>query len=323
MKLKTDFFDSLIDDFGIWEHTDGHQPNREEGYALDDATRGLILCLLLERPKQAKVLFDYIAQSFQGGKLYGFAHADHRFWGAPASEDALGQIIWVMGLARQRGYRADEARQIFDQAQQMLGRAPKYLRGSAYALLGAVYVDATYADFLADDLRQRFARTRPGWLWPEKHLTYANGIVPYALLRHAYASGSVESSELGLEVLHFIDEACRLNNHLGPVGNRGWYAQHHDIPPVYSQQPIDAAYMAWSMLAAYQLTGDARWQDCAREWIDWFEGNNVTGQKLYDPATNRCFDGIDDPARVSSNSGAESNICYLLTRWASHHQQLF
>ena len=58
--MDTPFFDTLIDDFGIWQHTDGQAILRHEGYALDDAARGLLLCLALNRTSQAEVLFDYL-----------------------------------------------------------------------------------------------------------------------------------------------------------------------------------------------------------------------------------------------------------------------
>jgi hypothetical protein len=320
--MNTAYFDTLIDDFGIWEHSNGQAPNRGEGYALDDAARGLILCMLIKHPK-TDVLFDYVGKSFRNGKLYGFAYTTHRFWGAPASEDATGQVIWAMGLAQHLGYRKDEATKYMAMAKELLGQ-PKYVRGSAYALLGAVYTNPYWAGELAEDIKLRFAKTTNTWPWPEVFLTYANGIVPYALLRYAKVAHDSEAAKLGLGVLQFVDRACRLNGHLGPIGNQGWHAGNSKRPPVYSQQPIDAAYMAWAMLAAHEITQHPAWIDNgAKDWMNWFEGHNITGKPIYDPTNNKCYDGIDDPARVSTNSGAESNLCWLLTLCAWEHRKLF
>ena len=320
--MKTPFFDSLVDDFGIWQHTDGETPLENKGYALDDATRGLIWCLLAGRHQQATVLFEYIQKSVVGNKIYGFASSDYEFWGAPASEDALGQIMWAMGQARHRGFRVDEATHLYQAAAKQLGKA-EYLRGSAYALLGALYSDDTLAAQYANDLKHRFADTTRHWPWPEEYLTYGNGIIPYALLRYGSERDDRDALILGLETLNFVDKSCRLNHYLGPVGNSGWFSQTSHKPPVYSQQPIDAAYMVWAMIAAHHATGKPYWLDSATDWMSWFEGNNITQQKMYDPETLKCFDGIDAPDRVSRNSGAESNICLLLSYWAVTYKQTF
>ncbi|MBW4060973.1 hypothetical protein HJC99_00120 [Candidatus Saccharibacteria bacterium] len=320
--MKTPFFDSLFDDFGIWEHSDGKKPLVEEGYALDDAARGLILCLVLGRDEQASVLFDYIAKSIQGDEIFGFATDTFDFWGAPASDDAIGQIVWAMGQACHRHFRADEAKVLYAKALTILGR-PKFIRGTAYALLGALYVSHDSAAELAADLKARFAKTTHHWPWPEEYLTYGNGIIPYALIRYGTECDDAEAIKLGLDTLTFVDKACRLNHFLGPVGNSGWFSAHSDKPPVYSQQPIDAAYMVWAMMAAHIATGKPKWLAGAREWMDWFEGDNITQLKLYDPETLMCFDGIDAPDRISTHSGAESNICFLLSRWMMEHKRTF
>ena len=46
--------------------------------------------------------------------------------------------------------------------------------------------------------------------------------------------------------------------------------------------------------------------------LGWFSGHNRAGMVMYDPASGRCFDGINDPSTVNRNSGAESTIEALL-----------
>jgi len=45
----------------------------------------------------------------------------------------------------------------------------------------------------------------------------------------------------------------------------------------------------------------------------WLTGNNAAGIAIYDSATGRCFDGINDSTSVNKNSGAESTIECLYT----------
>ena len=46
--------------------------------------------------------------------------------------------------------------------------------------------------------------------------------------------------------------------------------------------------------------------------MDWFDSKNIKLKKMYDPKSLKCFDGIDQ-AGINYDSGAESNICLLLS----------
>ena len=82
--------------------------------------------------------------------------------------------------------------------------------------------------------------------------------------------------------------------------------------PTYSQQPIDAAYMIWAWMAAYQCFEKSIYHQSAKRWLAWFEGKNIKLKKMYDPKSLKCFDGIDKDG-INYDSGAESNICWLLS----------
>ena len=76
----TPYFDSLIDDFGIWQHTDETKILRAEGYSLDDAARGLIAALAYEKTEKAAVLLNYLlASRASQGMFYGFSKANREF----------------------------------------------------------------------------------------------------------------------------------------------------------------------------------------------------------------------------------------------------
>jgi hypothetical protein len=144
-------------------------------------------------------------------------------------------------------------------------------------------------------------------------MTYGNGIIPYALIRYGLANNNETVSRFGLEVCGFIQRKCELNNRtLGPIGNDGWLPKTANTVPTYSQQPIDAAYMIWAWLAIYELFGQKNYYDLAIKWLRWFEGSNIKHERMFDPISLKCFDGIDKTG-VHYHSGAESNICLLLT----------
>lgn len=312
--MDTPFFDSLFDDFSIWQHSDGDAVIRTEGYALDDAARGLLVCLALNQRNQAEVLFNYLMASREGLGFNGFATEGRQFFRFPASDDATGQVIWAMGYAGSLDFHADEARQVIDQCRPTI-LAFEHVRGYAYALLGTVYSDHELAKQLYYKLMDFFKLSDENWLWPEPVMTYGNGIIPYALMRYGLICADDQAAEFGLKLCKFIQAKCEMNNRiLGPIGNDGWLPKDAPVVPEYSQQPIDSAYMTMAWLAAYQRYSDQKYYDSAERWQGWFEGDNIKNEKMYNPLTMKCYDGIDE-AGVHHHSGAESNICFILSRW--------
>lgn len=309
--MKTPYFDRLVDDFGIWQHTKERRILKRHGYALDDAARGLIACLALGRLEQATVLFHYLEQSYMNGHLYGFARADHTFFDYPASEDATGQTIWAMGYAYHLGFQRGRAKRLIKQLQPALAEQ-RYVRGSAYGLLGALYVDIALASELLAKLQSFFTHTSPDWPWPEAVMTYGNGIVPYAFLRHGLVNGNQQTAVFGRQLLQFVQTKCESGRQLGPIGNNGWLPKDAATAPTYSQQPIDTAYMIWAWIAAAELSGSPADIVQAERWWEWYEGRNIVGQPMYNPRTLQAYDGIE-PLMINHDSGAESNICLLLS----------
>ena len=61
-------------------------------------------------------------------------------------------------------------------------------------------------------------------------------------------------------------------------------------------------------LGLYKLTNEERFAELAGELSTWFFGNNPARQRMYDPETGRCFDGILSETEINRNSGAESTI---------------
>lgn len=315
---STPYFDSLFDDFGIWQHTDENSILRGEGYALDDAARGLLLTLALDRSEQSEVLFSYIIKSQSKDGYYGFARQERNFIPMVASDDATGQVMWAAGYAISKNFQSTQARRLIANTISYIDRMGN-MRGYAYALLGSIYVGKEMADRYYKKLHSFFDGTDDDWPWPEAALTYGNGIAPYAFLRYGLVYHDDSAIRLGRKLLMFLEEKCTHGRHRGPIGNDGWLPRTTDVVPTYSQQPIDAAYMVWAWLVAYQISGNVSDRKLSEAWMQWFEGDNVAHTKMYDPNDMRCYDGIDS-WRVHKNSGAESNICLLLSKYMLSEQ---
>lgn len=310
---STPYFDNLIDDFGIWQHTDENSILRGEGYALDDAARGLLLTLALDRQQQSEALFSYILKSQSKDGFYGFARQDRNFIPMVASDDATGQVMWAAGYAVSKNFHKTKARRLIANTIAYIDRMGN-MRGYAYALLGAVYISEEMANRYYKKLSSFFENTEDDWPWPEVSMTYGNGIAPYAFLRYGLVYNDESAVKLGRKLLEFVEEKCTHNRQRGPIGNDGWLPRESDKVPTYSQQPIDAAYMVWAWMVAYQISGNDGDLKLSQAWMQWFEGENVAGEKMYNPDDMRAYDGID-PTCVHHNSGAESNICLLLSKY--------
>ncbi|MCD4525719.1 hypothetical protein [Nocardioides sp. cx-173] len=68
-----------------------------------------------------------------------------------------------------------------------------------------------------------------------------------------------------------------------------------------------------SLLATREVTGRRAAGDLAGVVAAWYFGANPAGERMYDPATGRTFDGISATGEVNRNSGAESTIHGLLS----------
>ena len=75
----------------------------------------------------------------------------------------------------------------------------------------------------------------------------------------------------------------------------------------YGQRP-----MILAALEAYRVTGDTLYAGTAAALGAWFFGHNPAGQPMYDATSGRTYDGINGPADINHNAGAESTIEGLL-----------
>ena len=71
--------------------------------------------------------------------------------------------------------------------------------------------------------------------------------------------------------------------------------------------------VAVGLIRLYEATGEERFAVMAGLAASWLTGNNAAGEPMFDPATGRGYDGIDEQARVNHNSGAESTIEAIYT----------
>ena len=117
---------------------------------------------------------------------------------------------------------------------------------------------------------------------------------------------------IGLDTLSWLCEVQHPDRgYFVPIGSNGFFVRDKERAR-FDQQPVEACATISACMAAYAVTGDAKWYAEAEVTFEWFMGRNDLDTPLYDPRTGGCHDALH-PERVNANQGAESTLSYLLS----------
>jgi hypothetical protein len=163
------------------------------------------------------------------------------------------------------------------------------------------------ADYAATVARPE---TKSDWPWPEPRLTYANAILPEAMIAAGVALDDADLKQRGLDLLEWLLDYETNDGHLSPapVGGRG----PQDSQPAFDQQPIEVATLADACARASSADPRALWPDGIRSCAAWFQGANDSGLVMWDTETGGGFDGLLAEC-VNLNQGAESTLAVIAT----------
>ena len=310
----------LTDAGGMYEHADGITPRREHGYCLDDVARALVVvCRADDAPELDDLREQYLtfvlAAQEPDGRFHNRRSADLSWPDTASVEDCWGRGLWGLGTAVARAPRLRaRALAAFDAG--CVLRSP-HRRAMAFAALGA-------SEVLAVLPQHRGARAlmtavaiavgRPAvdkvWPWPEPRLSYANAVLPEALLAAGAALDSPSLVADGLGLLRWLLDGQTRHGHLSvvPAGGRG----PGEVGPAFDQQPIEVAALADACARAHLIAGRQLWAEGVQLAAAWFAGLNDSGTPMHDPATGGGFDGLERAGR-NENQGAESTLALLST----------
>lgn len=324
--------DRLTDSTGLIQHAIYGLRRLDSGYTIDDNARALRLCAQLwsHRPKQRMLdrigvylsLLDYARRP--GGGFHNLMSFQRQWLDTDSSGDCQGQAVRalaeVLGSCLPSDYRA-LARELIDAVMPTLAEL-KSLRAQAYVVLAygrlrdahILKIDALaeVARRAADNLVDCFNRSqRDGWRWFESRMTYANAVMPHAMLVAAQCWPETTFLQVAQDSFAFLDRETTVDGVFWPVGNGGWYSRG-EVKATYDQQPVEAGAMADAALAAFQLRSDARYLASFSRARMWFHGENSLRQSLVDLHSGGCCDGLQIGG-LNRNQGAESTLAYLTT----------
>lgn len=320
---KFDHLLSMTDRHGTFEHACGAEPRLEHGYCTDDMARVLVVASrepdagdAVHALARLAVKFLNEAQSFAGA-CRNRMDCNGRWTDDFAFEDCWGRCLWGLGTAAAHsdiGLVRSLSVVQFERAAR--GRSV-WPRAMAFAALGAaellsVVPDHAPARQLINDYAAAVAEPEDDldWPWPEARLTYANALLPEAMIAAGAALEDSALSQRGLDLLEWLIDCETVDGHLSASPAAGWTAG--EPRPAFDQQPIEVATLADACARAAGIDASAIWPSTVHAAAAWFEGVNDAGIPMWNPTTGAGFDGLQADG-VNLNQGAESTLAVLST----------
>lgn len=314
----------LTDDRGILEHAKFEHPRFEHGYCTDDNARLLVVAARDNAESPDSALLARIAARFlidalrSDGQIHNRMSFDRMWIDAPSTDDCWGRALWAFGTAVTRSSDAELRSACYDAFGMGAMTRSDSLRSMCFALLGAaemVKVNPSHVSALAllRDGIAMFAFHPNGhgaWPWPEQRLTYANALIPEAMVAVGVALDYVPLIRRGTNLLYWLVQQETMEDYLSvtPVGGRG----PGEVKPGFDQQPIEVAALADAAARVSEITGDDYWEEVIDLTVNWFLGNNDAGLSMIDAESGGGYDGLHQSS-VNLNQGAESTLAMIST----------
>jgi len=330
-ELKIDHLLRMTDCTGIIQHSKYSIPDLATGYTTDDNARALIVaCMLYDKFEDDISLnliikylsFLHFAQN-SNGRFKNFMNYQRQFIEEEGSEDSFGRSMWALGFLTSF---ENMPKGLLEPANQMISNSIpnlnklKAMRAICYSLIGLVHlygknnkiVTRKVIESLAERVFNEFETNKSEkWYWYENKITYANGIIPYALFKAYSALEKKKYLKTGMEILGFLEDICLKDGYLKLIGCNGWSIKGK-LPAKFDEQPIDAADMVLAYSEAYKATNDSVYLEKTELCFKWFLGLNCHNAPLINPETGGCFDGLTKTG-INLNQGAESIFSYMIS----------
>ncbi len=313
----------LTDEIGMLQFSRDAHPDPRSGYTLDDNARALLVALYIgEKGYPAACHYmSFLTHAQHSDGTWSNLLLDGKYSSTFDSEDSIGRAIMACSAATISIW-PDLALQASQLISCKLGDVTGFSspRAIAYTLVGLCKGKMPCPDKQLHDIVNRLSaflvalynRTRrPDWLWFEDYLTYCNAILAHALFCVYSFNGDKKCLKIAHESINFLNDILFREGYLNIIGNQGWHHRGGSVP-LFDQQPVDAASIAFACWEAYQCLGKNEYIHLANLAYQWFRGNNIHRLSLYNESSGGCFDAITKDGR-NTNQGAESVLSLLLT----------
>ncbi|RBA28292.1 glycosyltransferase [Flavobacterium tibetense] len=313
-------------------------PNIQSGYTLDDNARALIAVTkhyqLTNEETDLELIDIYLKFILlcqqENGSFLNYVDKDGNFTPNNSNEnleDANGRAIWALGefISLQEIIPNNLIRKAKFSIEKALINIHKFRspRAVSFAIKGLYFYNLDTQSprinyiitSLADNLVSKYRGiSDKKWKWFEDYLTYANSILPEAMLFAGLSTGSELYKNIAKTSFDFLLDLTFKEDQIKVISNQGWYQKGKKVNQ-YGEQPIDVAYTILALHTFYQVYEEEAYKEKMKIAFDWFLGKNHLRQIVYNPKTGGCYDGLEEN-HINLNQGAESTISYLLSRLA-------
>lgn len=337
--INLEHIKKMTSGFGMIQFSHINQPDIDSGYTLDDNARALIaFCQHYELTNDLSdlhyinIYFSFIKHCLQPGGHYLNYINEQLVFSAQNQEtnlaDSNGRALWALGylISLKDFFPASliaEAEELF-QCTLVSSNHIHSTRAMAFIIKGLYYrnqkIKSVEAVNLLDKLAYRLVQmykheAETDWCWFESYLTYANSILPEALLCAWLVTGNAIYGDIALTSFNFLLEKTFTTTGIRVISNKTWLQKDDTIKVVVrgGEQPIDVAYTILTLDKFYHAFENPDYLEKMQLAFSWFLGNNHLHQIIYNPCTGGCYDGIEEN-NVNLNQGAESTISYLMAR---------
>jgi glycosyltransferase involved in cell wall biosynthesis len=336
--INLDHIKKLTTSFGMIQFSKINQPDIDSGYTLDDNARAMIaMCQHFELTKNdadieyINIYFKFIKYCLQpGGYFLNYVNEQKEFTEQNNSTnlaDSNGRAIWALGYLISIG--ALLPKELTTDAELTMQTALLNVnkihstRAMAFIIKGLYYrstkksvQDTSLIRHLADRLVQMYRHEADNeWKWFESYLTYANSILPEAMLCAWLATGESIYKEIAKSSFDFLLSKTFRENNIKVISNKCWShkGEKSTHTVIGGEQPIDVAYTILALSKFHDVFEGSRYRHMMAVSFNWFLGKNHLHQIIYNPCTGGCYDGLEENY-VNLNQGAESTVSYLMAR---------
>jgi len=335
-EINLNHIKQMTTDTGIIQFSKINQPDLCTGYTLDDNARALVaMCMhyiLTHDNKSIWYINRYLAfikLCLQpDGRFLNYVDIEDKFTDQNKSvnlDDSNGRALWALGylISEKRFLPAkitSEAIEIFRKAIPD-AEIIHSTRAMAFAIKGFYFYNMgknspdnlNHVKTLANRLVQMYKHeSTEKWQWFEGYLTYANSILPEAMLYAWQLTRETIYKEIALSSFKFLLGKIFNDNGIEVISNKNWLQKGQE-PARFGEQPIDVAYTIMTLSKFYDEFEDEEYLIKMKTAFNWFLGDNRLHQIIYNPCTGGCYDGLEE-THVNLNQGAESSISYLMAR---------
>jgi len=336
-KINLNHLKKMTTDFGIIQFSIINQPDINSGYTLDDNARAMVaMCKHFELYKDEEdlkyieIYLNFIGFCIQhDGRFLNYVDINKKFTNQNNEnlDDSNGRAIWALGFLLSLGSILPQ--ELVQKATVVMDKAISSVinihstRAMAFIIKGVYLSNRSENSFAKTSLIKHFANklvqmyqheSDEDWTWFESYLTYANSILPEALLCAYLASGEVVYKNIAETSFKFLLSKTFKKNSIKVISNKGWLHNNTiSVEKIGGEQPIDIAYTIIALSKFYQVFGNEDYLNKIKGAFNWFMGDNHLNQIIYNPCTGGCFDGLEEDY-INLNQGAESTVSYLMAR---------